>query len=221
METHRYTLEQLIKDNDNSNILLMFSGGLDSTGALWNLLQNKDNRVHLHHLYLVNKEKRAEAELRSVKNIISYISKSHIIKYSQSYHEYPSYSYLKAIDNKLILNQNFIFDSDIYNFTAASICKCLPSIKKVALGRTKSDMSEDIEERAIRGTELLKLFVPNVEKVYPVEHLTKAEIYNIIPKELRDMTWSCRTPIIRDKDIFKECGKCKTCLEINQIRNQK
>jgi 7-cyano-7-deazaguanine synthase in queuosine biosynthesis len=59
-------------NNDTSNILLMFSGGLDSTGALWQLLQNKENIVHLHHLYLVNKEKRAEAEQRAVKNILLY-----------------------------------------------------------------------------------------------------------------------------------------------------
>ena len=30
-------------DHDDSNILLMFSGGLDSTAALWQLLQNKEN----------------------------------------------------------------------------------------------------------------------------------------------------------------------------------
>ncbi len=32
-------------DHDNSNTLLMFSGGLDSTGALWNLL--KDETIKL------------------------------------------------------------------------------------------------------------------------------------------------------------------------------
>jgi tRNA(Ile)-lysidine synthase TilS/MesJ len=218
-------IEDILKkqniDIDDSNILLMFSGGLDSTGALWQLLQNKENKIHLHHLYLLNKEQRAEAEQRSVRNILSYVSQSYKVKYSQSYHEYPFYSYLTETADAIVINQNFMFDSDIYNFIAASICKCLPNIKKIAVGRTKSDMSEDIEERAIRGTELLKLFVPNVEKVYPVENLTKAEIYNTIPKELRDMTWSCRTPIISDKDIFKECGKCKTCIELNKIKSQK
>ncbi len=208
-------------NNDTSNILLMFSGGLDSTGALWQLLQNKENRVHLHHLYLVNKEKRAEAEQRAVKNILLYISKYYKVQYSESYHEYPYYSYLSLRDNgDMVLNQNFMFDGDLYNFIAGTICTNLPNIKKVAIGRTKSD-SEEISTmtRATIGTNIFKLLAPNVEKIYPVVHLTKNEVYNILPEELRDITWSCRTPINLDNNVFKECGKCKTCLELETIKN--
>lgn len=212
------TLKTFNIDND-SNILLMFSGGLDSTAALWSLLQNTENRIHLHHLYLLNKENRAEAEQRSVKNIISYIEKSYTIKYSESYHEYPHFSYVSMLNNNLVLNQNFMFDSDIYNFIAGTICASLPNIEKVAIGRTKSDYSVDVEKRAIRGNKLLELFAPNVEKIYPLEHLTKKEIYDILPKEIRNMTWSCRTPIYLNKNTFQECGKCKTCLELKQIKN--
>jgi len=207
-------------NNDTSNILLMFSGGLDSTGALWQLLQNKENRVHLHHLYLDNKEKRAEAEQRSVKNILIYISKYYKVQYSESYHKYPYYSYLSLINKTdIALNENFMFDSDIYNFIAGTICLSLPNIKTVAIGRTKSDSSSSIEQRAIRGNKLLELFVPNIKKIYPVGHLTKHEIYNILPEELRNMTWSCRTPLYIDENTIQECGKCKTCLELETIKN--
>jgi 7-cyano-7-deazaguanine synthase in queuosine biosynthesis len=210
----------MVNINDSSsNILLMFSGGLDSTGALWQLLQNKENRVHLHHLYLVNKEKRAEAEQRAVKNILSYISKYYKVEYSESYHEYPYYSHLSLRDNgDMVLNQNFMFDSDIYNFIAATICFNLPSIKTVAIGRTKSDSNSIIEERAVRGNKLLELFVPNVKKIYPVGHLTKHEIYNTLPKKLRNMTWSCRTPVYINQNTIQECGKCNTCKELHMIK---
>ena len=209
-------------DIDDSNILLMLSGGLDSTGALWQLLQDKDNRIHLHHLYLLNKEKRAEAEQQSVRNILSYISKSYKVKYSESYHEYPYYSHLSSIHtNEMIINQNFMFDSDMYNFIAGTICSCLPKIKRVAIGRTKSDDNPEVRERASRGNELLKLFAPNLEKVYPIDHLTKGEVYGMLPEELRNMTWSCRTPINIGESIFKECGECKTCLELSEIKNKK
>jgi len=207
-------------NNDTSNTLLMFSGGLDSTGALWQLLQNKENRVHIHHLHLVNKENRAEAEQRSVKNILLYISKYYKVQYSESFHKYPYYSYLSLKDNRdIILNQNLMFDSDIYNFMAGTICTSLPHIKSVAIGRTKSDSEEILTmNRATIGTNIFKLLAPNVEKIYPVVHLTKTEVYDILPKELRDMTWSCRTPIYLD-NTFKECGKCKTCLELETIKN--
>lgn len=208
-------------DIDDSNILLMFSGGLDSTGALWQLLQNKENKVHIHHLYLVNKEKRAEAEQLAVKNILSYISKQYRFIYSESYHEYPYYSYLStANDGSIILNQNFIFDSDLYNFIAGTICTSLPSIKKVAIGRTKSDLEETaIMTRAAVGTNILKILAPNVEKIYPIEHMTKSEVYSIIPENLRNMTWSCRTPIYTSENTIKECGKCKTCIQLYRIKN--
>jgi 7-cyano-7-deazaguanine synthase in queuosine biosynthesis len=112
-----------------------------------------------------------------------------------------------------------MFDSDIYNFIAGTICLSLPNIKTVAIGRTKSDSSSSIEQRAIRGNKLLELFVPNIKKIYPVGHLTKHEIYNILPEELRNMTWSCRTPIYIDENTIQECGKCKTCLELETIKN--
>jgi len=212
--------ENKMLENDHSNVLLMFSGGLDSTGALWNLLQDKANKLHIHHLHLLNMENRAEAEKCSVKNILDYLGKNYDFKYSESYHEYPTYSYLTVKNNMFVHAKSFIFDSDIYNFIAGTICMSLPSIKTVAIGRTKSDDNNSIERRAIRGTKLLELFAPNVGKIYPVGHLTKAEIYNMLPEELRNMTWSCRHPINVDKNTFKKCGKCKTCLELNKIKNQ-
>jgi 7-cyano-7-deazaguanine synthase in queuosine biosynthesis len=186
----------------------MFSGGLDSTGALWKLLQDESNKIHLHHLRLVNKENRTKAEDIAVQNIIEYINQIRSVNYSQSYHEYPSY------------NNAFIWDSDLYNFIAGTICMSLKNIKSVAIGRTKSD-SEEISTmtRAIRGTKIFKLLAPNVEKIYPVVHLTKTEVYNILPEELRDMTWSCRRPIYIDENMITECGECKTCLQLETIKN--
>lgn len=210
----------MIINNDDSDTLLMFSGGLDSTGVLWTLLKNTRYKIHLHHLHLINKENRAEAEHQAVVNILSYISKTHKnIKYSESYHKYPTYSYLSKMGDGLVLHENFMFDSDIYNFIAGTICMCLPNIKRVAVGRTKLDDNLDVRQRATRGNELLKLFAPDIEKIYPVEHLTKTEIYSMLPEELRNMTWSCRTPVIVDDNLMKECGKCKTCQELNEIKN--
>lgn len=202
---------------DYSNTLLMFSGGLDCTGALWKLLNNKENRIHLHHLHILNKENRAKAEDIAFKSILKYISSIVSVNYSESYHTCPEYSYIEEQKDAFIIKQNFTFDSDLYNFIAGTICISLPNIKNVAVGRTQSDTG--IEERATRGTSILKLLAPNVEKIYPVGHMTKNEIYDMLPKELRNMTWSCRTPIYVDENTIKECGKCKTCLELNIIKN--
>ena len=40
---------------DDSEVLLMFSGGLDSTGVFYKLINDK-RKLHVHHLNLINKE---------------------------------------------------------------------------------------------------------------------------------------------------------------------
>jgi len=178
-------------------ILLMFSGGLDSTGVFWKLIQEKEH-LHVHHLYLVNKENRAKAEETAVKNIVDYMKKIREFSYTESYHEYPSY------------NGNFMWDSDIYNFVAGTICLSVKTIEKVAIGRIKSD---EAPERSERGTKILNILSPNVKKIFPVVQMTKKEIYEMLPEDLRKLTWSCRTPIYKDNNI-EMCKRCKTCLEI-------
>ena len=49
--------------------------------------------------------------------------------------------------------------------------------------------------------------------------MTKKEIFETLPEDLRKLTWSCRTPIYKEEDI-KMCKKCKTCLEILQINKE-
>jgi len=186
-------------------ILLMFSGGLDSTGVFWKLIQEKEE-LHVHHLYLSNKENRAEAEAVAVKNVVDYMKKIRKFSYTESYHEYPSY------------NGNFMWDSDIYNFVAGTICLSARNIKEVAIGKTKSDSG--FERRAERGNKILNILAPNVKKIYPVGEMTKKEIYEMLPEDLRLLTWSCRRPIYKNDNI-EMCKKCKTCFEILNMNKGK
>jgi 7-cyano-7-deazaguanine synthase in queuosine biosynthesis len=186
--------------NNEPEILLMFSGGLDSTGVFYKLM--KENRkLHVHHMHLFNKENRQKAEEISVKNICEYMKNIGNFSYSESNHEYPCY------------NKNFIWDSDLYNFIAGTICLSLPSIKEVALGRTKTDSGRAIDDRAKRGTVIFESFDTNAKKTYPLIEYTKKEIYEMLPQDLRTLTWSCRTPIYEGENI-KKCRRCKACYEL-------
>jgi tRNA(Ile)-lysidine synthase TilS/MesJ len=54
-------------------ILCMFSGGVDSTGALFRLLTHRDYRsfsIHVHHIHLLNIERRALAEKQACQGIL-------------------------------------------------------------------------------------------------------------------------------------------------------
>lgn len=180
--------------------LIMFSGGLDSTGAFWRLIHTS-KELHVHHMHLINRENRDKAEDKAVKSIVEYMRKIRDFSYSESRHEYPSY------------NNNFIWDSDLYNFIAGTICLSMRDIEEVALGRTKSDAGSQIDLRVQRGTKIFESFETKAKKVYPVKDMTKKEIYEMLPEDLRSLTWSCRTPIYSENNI-KRCRRCKACLEL-------
>jgi len=181
----------------------MFSGGLDSTGVFYKLIQEKVN-LHVHHMNLINIENRSMAESISVKNICNYMKKFGDFEYSESTHELP------------IINKSFMWDSDLYNFIAGSICLASSKINSVAFGLTKTDLLSrgniEIKKRIKRGTNIFNCFVENVNKIYPVIDMTKKDIFEMLPEDLRGLTWSCRTPIYLDSKINK-CGRCKACLE--------
>lgn len=181
-------------------ILLMFSGGLDSTGVFYKLIKEKE-KLHVHHMNLINKENRCEAEKIAVKRICEYMKNIGEFDYSESTHEMPT------------INKSFAYDSDLYNLVAGSICSCNPKIKFVALGLTKSDLSSSVSNRITRGNKIFESFNTNAKKTYPLVDKTKKEIYDNLPKELINLTWSCRTPIYNNG--IHKCGKCKSCKEFN------
>lgn len=182
------------------NILLMFSGGLDSTGAFWKLI-NQENDLHVHHMHLINKEKRSDAESIAVNEIINYMKKIKNFSHTDSIHEYPSY------------NGNFIWDGDIASFIAGTICLSMPSIKEVAFGRTATDDENPrLSSRIDRANKIFKAMC-NANKIYPVQSLTKVQIYEDLPTDLRELCWSCRKPIyVENKPV--RCNKCITCKQM-------
>jgi 7-cyano-7-deazaguanine synthase in queuosine biosynthesis len=184
----------------------MFSGGLDSTAVFYKLIQDK-TPLYVHHINFFNAENRMKAESVAVKKICEYMNKIGNFKYSESYHELPSY------------NDNFMWDSDLYNFMAGSICGSVPNITHVALGMTKSDLNSSVNERATRGTKIFECFNTKAKKVYPIVDMTKKQVFNYLPKDLRSLTWSCRTPIYQENRIL-ECEECKTCRELNRIKKK-
>jgi len=185
----------------------MFSGGLDSTAMFWRLI-NGGSELHVHHLYLVNKENRARAENRAVKQIVERMREVRNFGFSESYHEYPCY------------NKNFMWDSDIFSFMAGSICLSMKSIREVAVGMTASDMRGGLSERVERANKIFDAFGSKAKKVYPLMDMTKKQVWDSLPEDLRNMSWSCRTPLYEGDEI-KKCGKCRTCREIESIISPK
>ena len=181
----------------------MFSGGLDSTAMLVKLLAESRDELRVHHIRMVNKEKRDAAEQRAVEAIVAWCGKRYRpFRYSESGLDFSS---LEAIP----------IDYLSIAFVACQVAIDTPGCARIAVGSLCTDT--DIVNRRARQKRVFdamyacyrarKLGEPEVEWVYPVYHTPKAALAAALPPELVDLTWSCRTP----REGFQPCGTCKAC----------
>jgi 7-cyano-7-deazaguanine synthase in queuosine biosynthesis len=183
--------------------LVMFSGGLDSTAMLVKLLAESADALRVHHIRMINKEKRDLAEQRAVEGILAYC-RAHYrpFRYSESALEFAA---LEAIP----------IDYLSIAFVACQVAIDTPGCTRVAVGALAADT--DIENRAARQRRVFevmyecyrarKLGEPQVEWIYPVFRTPKAELAAALPQALLDLTWSCRRPL----EGLRPCGACKAC----------
>lgn len=192
--------------------LVMFSGGLDSTAMLVKLLTDTDEDLRVHHIRMANREQRAEAEQAAVERIVAWCrDRYRPFRYSESaldFHE------LEAIP----------IDYLCVAFVACQVAIDTPGCNRIAVAALARDT--DIENRAARQRRVFdalyecyrarKLGEPEVQWVYPVYRATKRELAAVLPRELLEMTWSCRRPA-RTGEGFRPCGACKACLARAEI----
>ena len=191
----------------------MFSGGLDSLAVLHRLLTTQSEPVHVHHVHLINVERRTDAERRAVDSVKHYYAAQGTpLDYSESHFQYPSF------------NNQFFYDTDVTRFIGGFIASRSP-ILGVAYGRTADDVADNtLNARTQTGNDIFKVFT-DVPMLFPVMHMTKQECYDSLPPELRALAWSCRRPVyvplgpdIVPDDIVP-CGKCKTCKAMKEIED--
>ena len=183
--------------------LVMFSGGIDSTAMLVKLLTEGTDELRVHHIHMQNREGRDAAEQRAVSSILSWC-KAHYrpFRYSESGLDFRA---LEAIP----------IDYLSIAFVACQVAIDTPRCTRIAVGALAADT--DIENRSARQRRAFdvmyecyrarKLGEPQVEWIYPVYDLPKAEIAAALPAGLLDLTWSCRRPV----DGLRPCFNCKAC----------
>lgn len=191
----------------------MFSGGLDSTAMLVQLLAQSDEPLRVHHIHLHNAEGRAEAERRAVEAIVAGCrARYRPFRYSESALDFRG---LEAIP----------IDYLSIAFVACQVAIDTPGCRRVAVGSLSRDT--DIENRSARQRRVFdemyacyrarELGEPGLEWTYPVYRRTKRELAAALPRELLELTWSCRRPVSVPGG-FRPCGGCKACLARTTIR---
>ncbi|MEO9806513.1 MAG: 7-cyano-7-deazaguanine synthase [Reichenbachiella sp.] len=203
-------------------ILCLLSGGVDSTGALHQLITNDQYQgfdLIVHHINIVNRERRALAESQAVKNILNYYV-DHLqaqFIYTESTSDTTGFAPLQS--------KRFPFDMDICTFMAANLVAAYPAISKIVRGRTKTDL-EGADTSYVKRTARTKSILESVimfdaietpEYLFPVIDFTKEEIWNFLPEPVKQHTWWCRHPQYDENKNAKPCGVCPTCKQMAQI----
>jgi 7-cyano-7-deazaguanine synthase in queuosine biosynthesis len=224
---------KLEQKNKEKTVLLGFSGGLDSTYVLWYLLKHTNYKVHAHYIqmqYTTDDEAggnlvvphRWEAENQAVNKIDKYFRSNNYREYSLTTGIYNAPA--STIDIEIVL------------FMLAQVAMNLIGNVVIATGR----VMEDDERWSSLGTyypgtiarKIMRLSIKNNMNILPVfrkaefpnvslntycpaENKNKIQIMKEMPKELIDLTWSCRNPK-KDGMKFIECGRCHSCLARNK-----
>jgi len=178
--------------------LLMLSGGLDSVALLANVLAETEHRLHVHHIEIQNFENRRQVENEAVDLVLAYLRQHYRpFSYSSSRSEFP-------------LGKGGGFDLTLVLFTAARVHTALASILDIVYtGHIAPNRPEILEGSAVyNACYINKRFKP--VWLWPLARLKKIDIYQSIPEELAELTWSCRKPV-REFDAFRPCGQCHAC----------
>ena len=181
--------------------LVMFSGGLDSTAMLLKLLAETQDELRVHHIRMANREARAAAEQTAVERIVGWCRERYRpFRYSESALDFTA---LEAIP----------IDYLSIAFVACQVAIDTPGCNRIAVAALSRDT--DIENRSARQRRVFdalydcyrarKLGEPRVDWIYPVYHATKRELAARLPRELLELTWSCRRPV-REGAAWRACG---------------
>lgn len=206
-------------------ILCLYSGGLDSAGALWRIINDKaysNHQILIHHVHILNATGRYFAEKQAVEQTIPLFRK---------YTHHQLYYSSTIMDFKFLAPQVPI-DANVYGFVAANLVNIDLSIEVIVIGRTLDDKNSggdsniqiaDCVERELYFNNLGRQNYSSAKCLTPVVDLTKQQIWDMLPIEIRNATWSCRRPnynIFPDgKRIATPCTNCHACNARSQLLN--
>lgn len=190
-----------------NHTLVMFSGGIDSTAALWHILNHAEEygSIHVHHVHIHNVEGRWKAEAQAVKAILAYMRE----------HTSTPFTASESVMAVPAIGRNFLYDTEVISFITGYMTSRDSSITKVIIGATGDDFTHSSSQAVTRGKAVHNAFHGGEDhsgtvKEYPMGGLSKQEVYDTLPPDLARLTWSCREPR-NANGAFIECGTCKTC----------
>ncbi len=201
-------------------VLVLWSGGVESTSLLLRLLTTTDWQVYAHFIEMVNPEQRHIAEKRAIESLRPHLDSIRPINFTSSY-------------VSMCQGQSHIFDYHLHYTLGLSVmqnyrCDCLLRAwcmedeweRRWTDGELHVERPDSTPGARYRSfTRRLRMGlgedadVEHVAPFLPSFALPKAAHLKYLGN-LASLTWSCRRPVGRTK----ECGHCHTCLELAAAR---
>ena len=178
--------------------LIMLSGGLDSVALLASVLAHTDHEVHAHHIEIRNSENRAEIENQTLARVLPYMRE-----------HYRPFTYSTSTF-ELMMGMGGGLDMTLATFMAARVTVAEGTFQDLVMtGHVNPGQHEYNEAAAVFAASFLNHRYKPIW-IVPLSKVSKFDIYNAIPPELAEMTWSCRTPKF-DGKTYTPCSACHAC----------
>lgn len=211
--------------------LILFSGGIDSTYLLAQILRETEDPVIAHHVHLINREKRHNAEAKACKQIVEYCRANYRdFRFTESTVDRSNfrtmgYDVITVAAEGGIAASNYLLDTGQ-----------MPDFWMLGLNEEEAQALEDTKVTGSKTTTLQKpsqsrlnyLLAAMAASCYPnapPKYLRpiikpKRELMEYMGQDLVNLCWTCRRPIETNGE-FTECGECITCKLMLSIKSQK
>lgn len=188
--------------------LLMFSGGITSTGLLVELLEAKTPNLLVHHVNI--------GDVRTISKVQHYVSVN-IIKQLYSQYGQNSFSYSESTLNfrsttppidKLIVNN---LQSVCY--AAGTLVHGMESINSIIIGNSGKFKNKSLKKAQV-VFDSLQYYNPRFSQVEFTQRQLKetyGSTFEILSGELKSLVWSCDFPNYNHENQFLPCGTCVSC----------
>ncbi len=192
-----------LKDEIPATTLLQLSGGIDSAYVLWKWLkENPDKYCLVHHIVLINREKRHEKELEACDKILRWLDSQGLNNY---FYIQNTFDYGNMTE--------VIWDVEICGFLAGVLLRAdrWKNVDNILLTQYDRNTEREMSRRQILRTTARR----NINFIYKLDTMTKQQVIEDMPKELFNICWYCRTPI-----NGRKCGNCMTCKTVERANKK-
>ena len=202
-------------------IIVLFSGGIDSTGLLFKLLNehgnSEDVSIIAHYVNIPSTNFRGKAEKEAVRKVVKYCHKRYSnFEFSSSTFAY-SFQTNKAADVVVVSFYGAYVARNVFG-RHMQITGEEPIIEVTRGANASETAGPALVEKRLMSQQVFYGFLLGLKRlgyngpelVLPAIDMTHEDLYKLIPDELKGKTWSCRGANEIDGE-YVPCGVCIPC----------